>query len=366
MYVITNRALIEDGQRGVRLGKNPNPRGANELQIVDATLDDDSNDYRAEVLDDELTKETVQSIKKKYRLDLSTRDTHHASLKVAADVFERARETKKSILVYVHGYNNDILDVLKTARSIEELYNVIVFPFSWPANGGGVVSGTASYLSDKQDARLSSGALNRFVGKLGDLHERFTAARRGKLETEAAKKFPDNQEAANAYFVEQLDDECHTSISLLCHSMGNYVFKYALLPSGGGSRELIFDNVALVAGDTNNEDHEKWVERIDARNRVYVVINENDFALKWSRRKPGSQQLARLGHYLRNLTARNARYIDVTSADAVNNSHGYFAGSIPKDNDRLRFLFQEITNGRVADDGLSYRADLNAYRLNRT
>ncbi|MBT8446849.1 MAG: hypothetical protein KJO38_06865 [Gammaproteobacteria bacterium] len=87
---------------------------------------------------------------------------------------------------------------------------------------------------------------------------------------------------------------------------------YAVLPSGTDTRRLIFDNVSLVAADCNNEGHAAWVEQIPIRNRLSVFINEDDFALAWSRRKPGAAQLARLGHLLKGLNASNAHCTEAT------------------------------------------------------
>jgi esterase/lipase superfamily enzyme len=151
--------------------------------------------------------------------------------------------------------------------------------------------------------------------------------------------------------------------------MGNYLLKYALQPSHGASRDLLFDNVCLAAADANNPGHEQWVQSLDVRNRVYVFINENDFALKWSRRKPGEEQKVRLGHYVKNLIAGNAFYIDVTGARGVGNAHGYFIGDPIKENPRLKELFTSALNGGSPERGdethLDYHADLNLYRLKR-
>jgi hypothetical protein len=145
--------------------------------------------------------------------------------------------------------------------------------------------------------------------------------------------------------------------------MGNYVLKYALRPSSSDAAKLIFDNISLVAADTNNEAHEVWAERLQVRNRLFVFINENDFALDWSRRKPGDEQGVRLGHYLRNLVARNVRYIDVTHADGVGNAHGYFVGRPVTQNATLKAVFTDAFEGGRAEERLDYAADLNAYRL---
>lgn len=117
------------------------------------------------------------------------------------------------------------------------------------------------------------------------------------------------------------------------------------------------------AADANNKNHANWVERIDVRNRVNIVINEKDSALKASRIKPGDEQLARLGHYTNKLNSDNAYYIDITGVDHVGFEHTYFKGDAVKKNAALKQMFHERFNGRSVEQMLHYRADKNSYRL---
>lgn len=362
MYVITNRT-VDARKKGLEVfGKTPNPNGPNELRLVRVTRK--GNRYTTELLDDELKAGEVTALKDEFGLKAQEMELRHASFGVACDLMRQARQATKpkNILVYVHGYNNDMGDILRMAEKMEELYGVMVVPFSWPANGGGAL-GYAAYLSDKSDARASMDALNRFLGKLHDYHTLLLAPRQEALREQAQARHPEDHSRAQALFNELLAKDCRVKISLICHSMGNYLLKYALGPGTGASRKLIFDNVALVAADANNEAHAEWVERIQTRNRLYVVINEDDFALGWSRRKPGREQKARLGHYLRNLTASNAYYVDVTGAKDVGNSHSYFADKAAERNKQVQGFFQKVFNGSKAEQGLPYSADLNLYRL---
>ena len=224
---------------------------------------------------------------------------------------------------------------------MQKRYDLIVIPFSWPSNGL-----LTNYLSDKDDARGSATALSRAVGKIHQYHSLLVSATRNKLAKKAKKRHPENAEAERAFFDTLLKAECNTKINLLCHSMGNYVLKYASYPSGSALRKLVFDNIALVAADTNNPGHHRWVESLPARNRLYIVINENDGALQWSRRKPGEEQLERLGHHLRNLDASNAYYIDVTRNKGVGDEHGYFKGQTIDNNKTLEKIFTRIFQGR--------------------
>jgi len=360
VFVVTNRRIEPDAGGLEIFGHEPNPRGPNELRLVEVT---GTRRLRARLLKDELPKTRVREIARDLEIALDADETWYQSLDVAARLFLEAQRSRKQVLVFVHGYNNDVEDVLATAREIERRYAVLVLPFTWPADGGGPVSGTAKYLGDKRDARASTGALDRVFEKVRAYHELFTATRSARLWERAHEEFPGNHEAARAEYVRLQERACKVKINLLCHSMGNYVMKHATIPSGARSRTVIFDNVGLVAADTNNQGHASWVEAIEARGAVYVVINEDDFALKWSRRKPGEEQLARLGHFVRGLDARDAVYLDVTRAAHVGDDHSYFVGKPVERNERLAAIFSDLFEGRRAEDRVRrrYRADLNAY-----
>jgi esterase/lipase superfamily enzyme len=359
MYLITNRAM--EKKKGLKaFGKTPNPAGSNELRLVHVTRTDKS--WKVTVLADRLSEPTVKSLDNYFNLGIDVTAPWFGSLKVACELFEQARNEKKSILFFIHGFNNDVEDVLEAAFEIEQLHNVIVVPFTWPANGGGAISGTLSYKSDKSDARASAGALNSAIGKIQQLHLLLTAGRKKLLQERADKKCRGNPQAAHSYFVKLVEKDCPVTINLLCHSMGNYVFKHTLSTSENVTSKLVFDNINLVAADANNARHAAWVGKLDVRKRINIVINENDSALRASRVKPGDEQLARLGHYTRQLDSPNAHYIDVTG-DHVGDEHTYFKGDAVLKNEELKQLFTDMFNGRPVEQNLTYHADNNSYKF---
>jgi len=362
MYLITNR-IIKNRKGLSAFGKTPNASGPNELRAVNVTKK--KGKWSVNVIDDKLSKEQVEGLKKKFNIDLDITKNWYGSLMVACELFERARKERKAILFFVHGYNNDVDDVIRTAEELEKRYNVIVVPFTWPANGGGVISGTASYLSDKSDARASSGAFNRFVEKISSFHSLLTEAVLTKIKLQVADKYPDdkNPMEASALYARLVDQSCVVKINLLCHSMGNYLLKHSLMTSDNVTSNLVFDNICLIAADTNNEKHENWVEKLDVRKRLYVVINEDDSALKASRVKPGKEQRARLGHYLKKLNAENAIYIDVTDEKGVGCEHSYFKGSSVDDNKALENIFDKMFNGLTVEKYLKYIGANKSHRL---
>lgn len=359
MFVITNRVVDASKTNLDAFGKDPNPAGPNELRMVKVT---GRSHFKVTVLKDRLSTAEVAALITKYKLKIDKSKPWYASLPVACELFARARKEKKQVLLFVHGYNNDMRDVLKTAIDLESLYKVIVVLFSWPANGGGKVSGTAAYLSDKDDARSSATALHRAVSKVHFYHGLLTEVVREQLLAEALEKHKNNRERAQLHFTRMLSHQCDATLNLLCHSMGTYVLKYAAKPSSSSLRSLVFDNIGLVAADVNNPGHEHWLQNLPCRNRLYVVINENDNALSWSRRKPGAEQKARLGHHLRHLGAENAYYLDVTRNRGVGDEHSYFKGEIIRKNTRLKRIFARVFEGGKAEQLMDYHADINVYR----
>lgn len=361
MYIVTNRKISKRRGGFEIFEKTPNTNGPNELRLLELAEERGKGIFTR--LNNKISKKRVKEINRDFNLDLDTNEDWFASLDVACKIFYRAKVKSKNILVFVHGYNNDMNDIVKTAQKLEKAYNVLVLIFSWPANGGGFFSGTAQYVGDKSDARVSTGALNRFLEKLHTYHAMLTAAQVDSLWEKAKHKYEDNHEEARSEYAKLQQRLCKINISLLCHSMGNYVLKYATIPSDTSLDIPIFDNVCLVAADVNNKKHSEWVQKIEARSGVYVVINKDDSALKWSRVKPGKAQKARLGHYLKSLNAPNASYINVSGAKYVDDDHSYFKDKPISQNSKLKALFSDLFEGRKAEEKLEYRADINAYTL---
>lgn len=253
--------------------------------------------------------------------------------------------------------------VLRRSLELEKNFGVIVLPFSWPANGGGLVTGTASYKSDKRDARVSAGALDRTLAIAAGYLARFTEDMRQESRASALARYPDNAEARDALFARLVDQACPFTINAMFHSMGNYVLKQMLKSTSIEGNQLLFDNVVLVSADANNKDHAEWVDRIKFRRRLYITINEDDQALAASRIKAGDEQLARLGHSLFALNSRYATYVDFTSASWVGNAHAYFEDTPIDKNDDVRDFFKAAFNGKRAEQGLRYIPDRNIHQF---
>jgi esterase/lipase superfamily enzyme len=364
MFIVTNREVDENQTDPDKaFGSKPNPLGPNELRV--AWAERKGTRWQVQVLPDEITPAMAAEV----GLPVPTATnkiyaSRYVSRKLQQLVNPAATGSKgpgRNVLFFVHGFNNDVASVLDRAESLAQTYGVEVVPFSWPANGGGV-KGVASYKSDKRDAMASIGALDRAISRLAELMQDLHADHVKRIEKEATDRYPDDAEKWDRFFSAQAHKWCPFTVNMMLHSMGNYVFKHLLKSSSYRGDALVFDNVVLVAADTNNEGHAEWVDRIQCRGRIFITINERDSALAASRMKLGEQQQARLGHSPYRLDARKAVYVDFTDQAHVTDSHAYFEGR-PLRNAQVKGFFQKALNGEFADTGLSFDSGRNMYKL---
>ncbi len=315
MYIVTNRELDEENNPTFKFGTGSNAKGISELRL--ATANKIGNDWK------------VDLIQEKSVITSNTSINRRPSFQLFKKLQKRMMEKKRNCVFFVHGYNTNIRSAIETAHWVERLYDVEVILFTWPSRGGGEgkrnigkdLLGTASYKRDKRIAQESIGALDRCLEMLST-------------------------------YIGECELDCGQKFSLLCHSMGNYLLKNLLKSSIYQGETLIFDNIILCAADVNNAGHAEFVDKIAHRRRVYITINENDFALGWSRRKLGSAQRARLGHFVRNLDSDTSIYLDVTDAQSVDDSHSYFSDKAAQNNPAVRSFFNDVLNGERGERNL--------------
>ncbi len=369
MFVVTNRQVFADKTDLNAFGPLPNPAGPLELRLAEVSKS--RNRWSVTILPDEVT----PAMAAEAGITLDPDGPTYASRYVAAKLLarldrpasaarsggRRSTAAGRNFVLFVHGFNNDLKAALDRAHAFEKTYGVEVLVFSWPANGGGA-KGVASYLSDKRDAQASVGALGRVLEKLHGYLLAAHAAYEADLVHRADERHPHDDEAWRAFYTARAEERCPFTVNLVLHSMGNYLFKKMLESSVFRITQPVFDNVVLVAADTNAEGHATWVEQIKVRRRVFITINERDIALAASQLKMGEQQKARLGHNIYGLNAANATYVDFTDSPHIARSHAYFEGP-PLKNAQAKGFFQAAFNGQPAEQGLPYDPARNLYRV---
>jgi esterase/lipase superfamily enzyme len=300
IYLITNRNLISAENGKLCFGKTFHKDGAHELRLAKIT-----------------------GTPKKWKMKLveETEENPRPSKDIFKEFLKRMHKRKRNCLFFVHGFNNVVEDVVERCMNFQKVFKVEVIAFSWPADEG--IKGATNYRSQKLEAQQSVYAFDRCLKKL------------------------------NEYLIEFVDERCDLTFNLALHSMGNYLLKNFMKSSEHARDALIFDNIILMAADTNNEGHADWVDQLQHRTRIYITINEYDTALKLSAMKFGALQKVRLGHYTKNLSSNKVVYLDFTHADGVGDSHAYFEGASLK-NTRIKEIFRKMFNGQTVEETLEY------------
>ena len=172
------------------------------------------------------------------------------------DVQRRMRSEGADVLVFIHGFNVDFFEALRSAALMKERYSEVtgrpfeVVVFSWPSNGK-----TLHYRSDRKDAEASGYAFTRGLEFLFRFLGRMSA-----------------------------QDACDQRLHLICHSMGNYALRWALQAMKEERRALprVFDEIILAAADEDDDafEHDFKLGDLPALGqRITVLFNRNDRAL---------------------------------------------------------------------------------------
>lgn len=149
---------------------------------------------------------------------------------------ESENEEQQHVSLFVHGFNVDWRDaVARYAQIKADLFDSsdlgAVLLFTWPSNGS-----PAGYLPDREDARDSAAAVaDLFVV----LHDYLVARERLAAREEDPTKL------------------CRAKLSIIAHSMGNYVVQKALAVAAKrlNSPQLItlISQLVMVAADVDND-----------------------------------------------------------------------------------------------------------------
>ena len=363
MFIITNRNILKDkGNCSNVVGDICNQKGPAELRLLEA--DKQGDEWKVRVLPDTATDEMLAE------LDIAKpkegEDPVYASQYVFNKIIASATadpENLRHIVFFVHGFNNNLEDVVNRCDGLARTYGVEVVAFSWPSNGGGV-RGVASYLDDKRDAQASVVAFDRALDKARTLLQKLRASAIEEIAKQSDKKFPDQGERFRELLTRKAEENCPLRTTLMLHSMGNYLLERTLKSTALRGHLPLFDNIAMCSADVNNPGHAQWVDELQPRNRLYVTINEDDAALKASRLKGSDEQLARLGHWTSNLNSSQVIYVDFTNAESVGSSHAYFEGEA-LGNAKVKDFFTAALQGLRAeqDVALPYDVARNLYRV---
>lgn len=212
---------------------------------------------------------------------------HELPSVIAFQALKKQMETKRDVVVFIHGFNVDWFEAVGSAMALELMFNrhsagtseikdISVFLFSWPSNGDMLKN--RAYVSDRNDAKDSSLAVARGLLKLRDFLSTLSPHHNN----------PDQQ-------------ECGQKLHLLCHSMGNYVLQNTLASLDKLNSNLpapkLFQHIFMCAPDVDDNVFEltQPMTNIHQLARfVSVYYNNGDIAMYISDYTKGHTD--RLGH----------------------------------------------------------------------
>ncbi|AWB56147.1 MULTISPECIES: alpha/beta hydrolase [unclassified Colwellia] len=308
LYYATNRNHLGDRWSPDSYGQDFSADRANNLRFGHVSVDVSANKVK-EHLNDSVDNRTgdgeslagyiEKKLRKKHLIsafeepeDLKgTKNSPLPSIK-AFQALKKQMESKKDLVVFIHGFNVDWFEAVSSALALELMLNrhshdddeqkdTSVFLFSWPSNGA--MMKNKAYLSDRNDARDSSIAVARGFLKLRDF----------LMTLRPTHKDP-------------LIEECGQQLHLLCHSMGNYVLQHALVSLDKLNNHKhfpqLFQHIFMCAPDVDDnifEEDRPMVNLHRLAKQVTVYYNNGDLAMYISDYTKGNTD--RLGH---NGTAR--------------------------------------------------------------
>ncbi len=246
--------------------------------------------------DDELHTGQVEIEKyfKTYRIKEESLNFYIGSEKEKLDqVF---KNLKQNIILFFHGFatsfENSLCNIQRmyeNIQTIDSTYDSDIIDFSFPSNGK---IDANDYLLDQADARQTGLMLN--------------------------------------YFFQYLRDNVKKdhNINIICHSMGNYLFRqgYQSFKQNNAITNL-FNELLLIEADEDYDalDCDNKLKGIDKLvNRISIIYNYSDWILKYSNMafKNNMQRLGLKGPKIMDNLPINIQLLDVTPYIDTN-EHGY-------------------------------------------
>lgn len=258
------------------------------------------------------------------------------------NLLQKVKEANyNQILLYIHGYSNlpdRIFDAVEEFQSLcdqEQQNEVLVIPLIWPCTNENSL--VLSYWTDQDTADRSGDSYSRALQKFLD----WSALPANNLD----------------------EDPCLKRINVLAHSMGNRVYREALLKWNetvlSDGVPMIFRNSFMVAADVVNETLEpgqKGEHICHASRNVLVYYAADDRALQTSKvanlRRVASKRLGHKGPENMNRVHSNVFALD---CDGVNSDydprygHTYFRSGEEPGEPGIVFdhIFKTLLTGRV-------------------
>jgi esterase/lipase superfamily enzyme len=248
-------------------------------------------------------------------------DAADAQIKKRISEFGRAAAAQgRSVLVYIHGNNNDFAKMLQRCHFLSQTYEHIeVIGFSWPSEGfpPGIDSRLSAHEVDMGD---DDGVANEKMYKnwFAEKRDRYLQATRNAHASAAALG------RCLALFGALKSSDTNTVLSIAAHSLGNELLRKTTARRGINSDLSSFCNVVLAAPAVDATLQASFLNPLSPQKRVFVTFNKNDWVLAGASVVDGDTKLGTNPTSTPNLSSNEkVRYVDFEGA-ASGAGHRYF------------------------------------------
>ena len=230
------------------------------------------------------------------------------------EALKRHMEGGNNVLIYIHGFNVSWDEAVGGALALEMMLNnnpsdtekesTMVVLFSWPSNGRLIRN--SAYKSDRVDGRDSGKAVGRAILKLNDFLASIGSEGR---------------------------EPCGQKMSILCHSMGNFVLESAVRSkilgyTQGRALPRIFDQIFLCAADVNDDalEQDQGLGRLHELTRnITVYYNDGDMGMHIGKyTKTMRERLGHTGSARPSQVHRKVHQVDCTPIVRGPVEHSYY------------------------------------------
>ena len=245
--------------------------------------------------------------------------TSFKNLEEAMQVFPKDR----NFLIFVNGHGKNFGQVMGRGFEIGTRYNVNMIMFDWPTD----------YYALRKTAHNARKVTENFALTIQS------------LEPIVNSEFP------------------NSNVSVIFHSMGNHIARQLVRKDYTEYiSENFFNNLILNAAAVKEKNHDKWVEKLNIQDRLYIVSNDMDFPLKGASLLRMSKQLG-LGY--KAPLAENAYYIDFSKI--ADKEHNLFLGrtNAEEENPNILIFFNTLFQGSAPNlsDTQTFLAGKNKFNF---
>jgi len=284
-------------------------------------------------------------------------------------------ELRRPWVMFVHGFNQTIEKNIAKARNIEKWRKVNVIIFSWPSQPQpGKTDKVMKVIKSKAISKfvrsnLTAAAIGALTDYIEDYWRTYTLA---KMNAESSA---DDMVVAYRMVQNQLVNQVRRklTISLLIHSIGNYLTQNTVQTHGGIAAK--FQHITLHQADAASAEQKLWIPDIArSAQHVYVTINKYDSVLSVSK---VYNQKERLGHSQQGFIQNNKiSYCDFTGIPSViwsdntgenmnQNDHGLFNLPLNKCADDMYNVLSRLLRSEKAGLPMAFAKSLNGFMKTR-